>query len=108
MTYRRCVIVAALLATTRLVVAAEGFPALPPTFSVHDRDRDGFLDRTEFEQLRTDCRAARANRGRGACALTFEALDGNHDGRIDEQEVLTAVQRPGGGPDVRGRVGGCR
>ena len=74
--------------------------AAPPPFSVHDRDRDGYLDRAEFERLQANCRAARPGPPRRACALLFDAVDGNADGRLDEHEVLEAVQRARGG---RGR-----
>jgi hypothetical protein len=79
--------------------------AAPPPFSVHDLDRDGYLDRAEFERLRADCRAARTGAPRRACALTFDAVDSNADGRLDEHEVLEAVQRARAG---RGRPGDCR
>ena len=79
--------------------------AAPPAFSVHDLDRDGYLDQAEFERLRADCRAARPGPPHRPCALTFGAVDANADGRLDEHEVLEAVQRARGG---RGRPGDCR
>ena len=79
--------------------------ATPPPFSVHDLDRDGYLDRAEFEQLRADCRAARAGPPRRPCALRFDTVDSNADGRLDEGEVLEAVQRARA---ARGRPGDCR
>jgi hypothetical protein len=79
--------------------------ATPPPFSVHDLDRNGYLDRAEFERLRADCRAARAGPPRRPCALRFDTVDTNADGRLDEGEVLEAVQRARA---ARGRLGDCR
>jgi hypothetical protein len=79
--------------------------AAPPPFSVHDLDRDGYLDRAEFERLRADCRAARAGPPRRPCTLRFDTVDSNADGRLDEREVLEAVQRARA---ARDRPGDCR
>lgn len=64
-----------------------------PVFSVHDRNLDGYIDPAEFELLSEKCRARRAQRRGGACPSDFTALDLDRDGRIDEQEVLSAIGR---------------
>ena len=65
-------------------------------FSVHDLNQDGYLDQAEFERLRANCRAVRAGKGRRPCDLEFIAIDGDGDGRIDEQEMVAAIQRAPG------------
>lgn len=93
-----------LLAAT-LACADEPRTSSPPVFSVYDLDRDGYLDRIEFERLRAECRARRAGLGRRPCPLEFNAVDVDDDGRIDEQEMLAALQR-GRPRDGRGWHGG--
>lgn len=67
-------------------------PATPPVFSVHDQDRDGYLDRAEFAALQAACAQRRGYRC--ATALkTFEVLDADRDGRIGEDELLSALGR---------------
>jgi len=108
MKYCWCLITALLVSPS---VGAAGPPVMTaPVFSVHDLDRDGYLDRLEFERLRADCRAQRARRGRRLCALEFDALDANGDGRIGEEELLAALPWRGRRfrmpPRGRGRAGG--
>ncbi len=66
--------------------AAASSPS-PPVFSVHDRDRDGYLSADEFSDLRAQCAERRGRR----CAnvlRTFAELDADGDGRIGEEELL--------------------
>lgn len=65
----------------------------PEVFSVHDLNRDGFLDRAEYERMRADCLARRSGRGHRPCALEFSVMDADGDGRIGEQELLMALER---------------
>ncbi len=74
--------------------------AAPQTFSVHDLDRDGSLSREEYAALRTHCREWRGGAGRSgrvrcdpARLLDFDALDADHDGRINEDELMEALGR---------------
>jgi hypothetical protein len=76
--------------------------AEPQAFSVHDRDRDGYLSREEYAALRAQCQErnletvhleAAQPRGRARCALLdFETLDADHDGRISEDELLDKLR----------------
>jgi hypothetical protein len=71
--------------------------AEPQAFSVHDQDRDGYLSREEYADLRAQCqerrREAAQPRGRARCALLdFETLDADHDGRISEDELLDKLR----------------
>jgi len=67
--------------------------AAPPTYSVHDLDRDGYLSREEYASLQTHCHQRRSDSGRGRCdLLEFEVLDDNQDGRIDEDELLKTLR----------------
>lgn len=61
----------------------------PPVFSVHDRNRDGYLDREEYAALCAEQRAGR----HGARQLEFDVLDADRDGRIGEDELLNALGR---------------
>lgn len=101
-----CCLIPILLAAP-LANADQTFPALPPIYSVHDLNHDGYLDHAEFERLRAECRSKRAGHGRRPCALEFAAVDSDADGRIDEQEMLAALQRPRP-HDGRGWQGGRR
>ncbi len=74
--------------------------AAPQTFSVHDLDRDGSLSRAEYAALRTHCQdwRGRAGRtGRTRCdpsrLLDFDLLDADHDGRINEDELMETLGR---------------
>ncbi len=71
--------------------------ALPPAFSVHDRDRDGYLSREEYAALSARCQDRRGRAGRPRCdparLLDFDTLDADHDGRISEDEVLRTLGR---------------
>jgi len=88
----------------------------PRVFSVHDLDGDGYLSRGEYAALRLHCQERQGGRGRGRCdparLLEFDALDGDRDGRIDEDELIDALGRrhrggwpgrAGGPPDMPGR-----
>lgn len=83
------------------VSATEPPPQTRPVFSLHDLDRNGFLDRGEFEHLLADWRSKRPGRGPRACPLDFALVDRDQDDRIGEEELLLAL--PGG----QGRTGDC-
>lgn len=61
----------------------------PPVFSVHDLDRDGYLDRKEYAALCAERQAGRHRAG----LLEFDVLDADRDGRIGEDELLNALGR---------------
>ena len=72
----------------------------PQTFSVHDLDRDGSLSREEYAALRTHCQDWRdrtGRTGRSRCdparLLDFETLDVDHDGHINEDELMETLGR---------------
>lgn len=78
--------------------AAGPGPGLPPAFSVHDLDRDGYLDRTEYAALAARCGERLDSRGRPRCALLdFDTLDNDRDGHIGEEELLRVLSRQGHG-----------
>lgn len=66
-------------------VAADG----GGTYSGYDANRDGYLDRDEFETF------AQARRKRSASPdiWAFEGVDSDVDGRISEQEMVNALMR---------------
>jgi len=67
-------------------------PPTPPVFSVHDLNRDGYLDRAEY----TDLQAACAHRRGARCVAVlekFDALDADRDDRISEAELLLVLGR---------------
>ncbi len=83
-----------LLALAAPLQAAGPNHAIPPTFSVHDADRDNYLSRDEFAALRAQCQARSCETGRPRCALLdFDTLDANHDGRISEEELVEMLGR---------------
>jgi EF hand len=85
------------------VLASAGPPPTPPPFSVHDLDRDGYLDRAEYAALRAH-QIERWGSLRGAALLEFDTLDADGDGRIGEDELLeTLGRRFRGGRPEKGR-----
>jgi hypothetical protein len=73
-------------------LASASPPSTPPVFSVHDLNRDGYLDRAEYATLQAACAQRRG--ARCAAALErFETLDANGDGRIGEEELLHTLGR---------------
>ncbi|MBK6742973.1 MAG: EF-hand domain-containing protein [Hydrogenophilales bacterium] len=66
-----------------------------PGYSVHDLNRDGYLNRSEYAALRAHCQAHQDVRGRRRCdptrLLTFELLDADRDGQVGELELLNAL-----------------
>jgi hypothetical protein len=81
----------ALLAAAVLTVAMN---ALPParadgggTFSLYDVDRNGYLERSEFETFV----ASKRNRADVAEFWTFQRVDADADGRVSEQELVDAL-----------------
>ena len=66
--------------------------AAPPVFSVHDIDGDGYLDRSEYAAFLGRFWSRRAhNAGSGPPPLAFDAVDGDRDGRLSEDELLGAL-----------------
>lgn len=78
------IVALALSASLPTTAGGEDAPR-PPTFSVHDLDRDGYLSREEYAALQAECAQRRGHRCR---LLAFEVLDTNRDGRIAEDELL--------------------
>jgi hypothetical protein len=81
----------ALLAAAVLTVAMN---ALPPahadgggTFSLYDVDRNGYLDRSEFETFV----ASKRNRADVLEFWAFARVDTDGDGGISEQEMVNAL-----------------
>jgi hypothetical protein len=79
-----------------LPLAAEAQPAIPVTrpFSVHDLNRDGYLDREEYRQLRELRRMRHERHGRGAPqpAPAFDDIDKDADDLIGEEELTDALR----------------
>jgi len=67
-------------------------PPTPPVFSVHDLNRDGYLDRAEYATLQATCALRRGARGVAALER-FDALDDDRDDRISEAELLQVLGR---------------
>lgn len=70
-------------------------PAHP--FSIHDLDRDGRLSRDEYRQFLTGVerrRQSTVERGQGyPPPLRFEEIDGDGDGYLSEDEMISALNR---------------
>ena len=57
------------------------------TFSLHDADRNGYLDRQEFDTFV----ASKRNPADIAEFWTFQRVDVDGDGRVSEQEMVDAL-----------------
>lgn len=57
------------------------------TYSVYDTDRDGYLDRVEFEKFAE----SRRKRAGAAGAWEFATIDTDSDGKISEQEMVDGL-----------------
>jgi Ca2+-binding EF-hand superfamily protein len=88
--------------TWLMAVCVTAGAAGPEVFSVHDLNRDGYLDRAEYERMRAECLAKRSGRGHRPCALEFSVMDADGDGRIGEQELIAALERAPGRYRYRG------
>ena len=79
-----------------LPLAAEAQLAGPVTrpFSVHDLNRDGYLDREEYRQLRELRRMRHERHGRVAPqpAPAFDDIDKDADDLIGEEELTDALR----------------
>lgn len=82
---------AALLVCAAAAMAGEPVDSAP-VFSVHDLNRDGFVDRREYYGLRQRVRARLGPQRRAANLHAFETLDRNRDGRIDRDELLEGMR----------------
>ncbi|OOZ38015.1 EF-hand domain-containing protein [Solemya elarraichensis gill symbiont] len=63
-------------------------------FSVHDQNRDGFLDQREYEHFYMQVAQRRNSSGRSNRHMPlylFEEIDHNRDGLIDEEEMTSAM-----------------
>ena len=85
----------ALIASRWFVSAAADRPsergAAGPVFSVHDLDRDGFIDRREYYQFRQRLHprpGAHRQRGR---LHAFDDFDRDADGRISRDELVDTL-----------------
>ena len=67
------------------------------SFSVHDINGDGYIDRKEYQIFRQRVRARQTARARGSGSflplLEFDAIDQNADGKIGESEMVSALQQ---------------
>lgn len=62
-------------------------------FSVHDTNRDGFLDREEYRQLLEMRRARHRQRSIAPQpAPAFDEVDDNRDSLLDEGELIEALR----------------
>jgi Ca2+-binding EF-hand superfamily protein len=72
-------------------------PVLPPVFSVHDRNLDGYIDRQEYAALlaRLRERALKHQPRHGPIRRPpdFDSIDHNHDARISQEEMVMALER---------------
>jgi hypothetical protein len=57
------------------------------TYSVYDTDRDGYLDRTEYEQFYESKR----KRSKNLDSWVFDSVDSDGDNKISEQEMVDAL-----------------
>ena len=63
-------------------------------FSVHDQNRDGFLNQKEYEHFYKQMTQLRQLRGRSHRHMPlylFGEIDHNEDGLIDEEEMISAM-----------------
>jgi len=72
----------AVLSSSQLALADGG-----GTFSLYDADRNGYLDRKEFDTFV----ASKRNRADIAEFWTFQRVDADGDGRVSEQELINAL-----------------
>lgn len=92
----RCVWLVPLMLGCPYVIADADQPSVPPArpFSIHDTNADGYLSPQEYAallELRCAHRRARFPTGVEP-APTFEALDCDRNGLIDETELTDALR----------------
>ncbi|MDH3353729.1 MAG: EF-hand domain-containing protein [Chromatiales bacterium] len=56
-------------------------------YSVHDTDKDGYLDRVEFEKFAE----IKRKRSRNSNSWVFDTVDTDGDSKISEQEMVNAL-----------------
>lgn len=80
----------AILASAAAVCADQppGRKDQEPVYSVHDIDRDGFIDRREYYRLRQRIRARSGPGRRPPRPHAFEDLDSDADGRVSHEEMV--------------------
>lgn len=84
----------ALLLGAVLLTATASLQGQTRPFSVHDTNRDGFLNRAEYRQLLELRRSRHLHRQRipPQPAPAFDEVDRNGDGLIDELELAEALR----------------
>ena len=100
-----------LFATLALLVSAAAKSSddtqrpVPPPFSVHDTDRDGYLSREEYKVFYEDFAERHRKSGRPAYRmleiLQFEQIDSDGDGRISVDEMVSSLRERRQGPGWR-------
>lgn len=97
--FYRLLIFSLLFSSPQLLVAeTKGAPQNPTflgrVFSVHDHDRDGFLNRSEFQEIRRFDKGKGKNRTQqNQRFLQFNYVDTDHDGLVNEDELIEALNR---------------
>lgn len=66
-------------------------------FSIHDTDLDGYLSRSEFQNIRRaekgQGKEEAQSRGAGPRFLQFNRVDTDHDGLVSEDELVDALNQ---------------
>jgi Ca2+-binding EF-hand superfamily protein len=95
----------ALLVSAAAISSDDSHQPVPPPFSVHDTDRDGYLSREEYEVFYEDFAERHRKSGRPAYRmleiLRFDQIDSDGDGRISVDEMVSALRERRQGPGWR-------